>query len=88
MSEIDDGGPAFPWGEHGTHLGGASLRDYFASKALPALINEPLWDEGSRTTCFNILNQNHAFENNLSIADQYAVAAYILSDAMIKARNK
>lgn len=34
MSTIKDGGPAFPWGEHGTHLGGMTLRDYFAAKAM------------------------------------------------------
>lgn len=35
---INDGGPAFPWGEPGTHLGGATLRDYFAAKAMPAML--------------------------------------------------
>ena len=34
MSGKDNGGPAFPWGEHGTHLGGMTLRDYFAAKEL------------------------------------------------------
>ncbi|WP_028354789.1 hypothetical protein [Bordetella petrii] len=29
----DDGGHAFPWGEHGTRLGGMSLRDAFAIAA-------------------------------------------------------
>jgi len=35
---VTDGGPAFPWGEHGTHLGGMTLRDYFAAKAMQAAI--------------------------------------------------
>lgn len=34
----DDGGPAFPWGEHRTHLGGMSLRDWFAGQALAGLL--------------------------------------------------
>ncbi len=38
MSDINDGGPAFPWGEHGTHLGGMTLRDYFAAKAMQGLV--------------------------------------------------
>jgi hypothetical protein len=38
MSIKDNGGPAFPWGEHGTHLGGMTLRDYFAAKAMQSLI--------------------------------------------------
>lgn len=37
MNEIKDGGPAFPWGEHGTHLGGMTLRDYFAAKAMQGI---------------------------------------------------
>jgi hypothetical protein len=41
MSEkvnMNDGGPAFPWGEHGTHLGGISKRDYFAAKAMQTFL--------------------------------------------------
>ena len=33
MSNKDNGGQAFPWGEHGTVLGGMTLRDYFAAHA-------------------------------------------------------
>lgn len=29
-----DGGPAYPWGEHGTRLGGATMRDFFAVQAM------------------------------------------------------
>ncbi len=42
MSEKDNGGPAFPnykrIGEAEISEGGMSLRDYFASKALPTLL--------------------------------------------------
>lgn len=34
--EINDGGPAFPWGTNGHILGGMSLRDWFAGQALLA----------------------------------------------------
>ena len=47
MSEFNDGGPAFPWGEHGTHLGGMTLRDYFAAKAMAAIIFSEGVMEGS-----------------------------------------
>ncbi len=40
MSEFNDGGPAFPWGEHGTRLGGMTLRDYFAAKALQGYLTK------------------------------------------------
>ena len=33
MSTKGDGGPAFPCGEHGTVLGGMTLRDYFIAHA-------------------------------------------------------
>jgi len=46
--EVDDGGPAFPWGEHGTHLGGMTLRDYFAAKAMAAIISDPQWMGGPK----------------------------------------
>lgn len=42
MSKCNDGGPAFPTGEYekGTDrlIGGMTLRDYFAAKALQALV--------------------------------------------------
>lgn len=38
---MDDGGFAFPWGEHGTRLGGLSMRDYFAAKAMQAAATNP-----------------------------------------------
>ncbi|MAG68400.1 MAG: hypothetical protein Tp138OMZ00d2C19078221_53 [Prokaryotic dsDNA virus sp.] len=43
----DTGGPAFPWGEHGTVLGGMTLRDYFAAKAMASMHTNPYWDDKS-----------------------------------------
>lgn len=34
----DDGGPAFPWGEHGVRLGGLTMRDWFAGQALTGML--------------------------------------------------
>ncbi len=48
MSKINDGGPAFPTDSASPigcglwHHEGMSLRDYFAAKALPAIIALPL----------------------------------------------
>lgn len=39
--------PAFPWGEHGQVLGGMTLRDYFAAKAMQAIIIGNDADEGA-----------------------------------------
>jgi len=73
MSEIKDGGPAFPpngeWKDHQ----GMSLRDYFAARAMQSLIA--------------IMHANHASagsnEGMASIAD----GAYGIADAMLRARE-
>jgi hypothetical protein len=77
MSEINDGGPAFPVAEfdHQTFapktvdevrrlLSGMSLRDYFAAKAMQALISGPA-----------------------AFAHVAALNAYEFADAMLKARQ-
>lgn len=48
MNTENDGGPAFPWGEHGTCLGGMTLRDYFAIEALSGMLSARSvdWDIG------------------------------------------
>jgi hypothetical protein len=38
MKKVDDGGQAFPVGFDSSYLSGMSLRDYFAAKAMQALI--------------------------------------------------
>lgn len=80
--------PAFPCferipdDESGIEHYGMSLREYFAAKALVALITEPPWGE------------NHALVSVLgadfrgSSADRYAYASYVLADAMLRARSK
>lgn len=41
----NDGGPAFPWG--GNVTGGASLRDYFAAKALQGFAADSTMEMGA-----------------------------------------
>jgi hypothetical protein len=38
MSNIDDGGPAFPVAYGGGRIEGMTLRDYFAAKAMQGLL--------------------------------------------------
>ena len=77
MSEIKDGGPAFPTdSEHQSgnsvwHHEGMTLRDYFAAKALPALIAGRSWD--------------HTPESDLM--NTWVKGAYELADAMLEARQ-
>lgn len=71
MSEKDDGGPAFPCGEHGAHLGGMTLRDYFAAKAMQGLMGRS-WDH---------------LGNDVEKIDAWATGAYTVADAMLKARK-
>jgi hypothetical protein len=64
---------AFP-AAHDKHLQeGMDLRDYFAAKAMQALLTS------SNTTMFN----GEAVNNS----DQYAEVAYLMADQMMEARN-
>jgi len=74
MSEIADGGPAFPSandvvvGNIGTPgHSGMTLRDYFAAKALQAMVSQPTWE-----TC---------------PVEKVSCWAYEYADAMLKARE-
>jgi hypothetical protein len=45
MSDKNTGGPAFPLHNHGAqtlglHLSGMTLRDYFAAKAMPPILDQ------------------------------------------------
>jgi len=82
MSEtIDEGGPAFPVSIHPGHgygpvasvEQGMTLRDYFAAKAINAIL----------------AFQYHGSEINTCITvDQIAKSAYAIADAMLKAREQ
>lgn len=78
MSVNDDGGPAFPWGEHGTHLGGISMRDYFAAKAMQAIV--------TNDAMIQRLDMFPAHEG-VKASDAIAQEAYVMADAMLKARK-
>ena len=75
MSEINDGGPAFPT----LHIpyasppawSGMNLRDYFAAKAMQGDISSM-----------------QAHEDPASAAHHIAARAYAVADAMLKAREE
>ncbi len=96
MSDINNGGPAFPFEYHnqtsktqpgffGTgnlpsgasqQFAGMTLRDYFAAKALQAVLTSPVdysADEGASAP--------------MNSWDDFAQGAYQMADAMLKARN-
>lgn len=78
MSNTNTGGPAFPLHNHGVqtlgmHISGMTLRDYFAAKAMTAVIAD--W-----------LNSGDIFQD-ADIAEVIARDCYIVSDAMLKARE-
>lgn len=71
----DDGGPAFPFATVDGYLClGMTLRDYFAAKAIPVATK---WEEDSPTYDNG---QNPTFQG-------VAERAYLLADAMLKARK-
>ena len=63
---------------------GMTLRDYFAAKAMHALIVEPPWGEGSSATV-------HAWSKGFHGEDpceRFALVAYRIADAMLAERMK
>lgn len=62
---------------------GMSLRDYFAAKAMHALVVEPPWSDGGIAT---VHSWSKDFQGGDPIA-RFAYAAYKMADAMLKARE-
>lgn len=78
-NKANHGGPAFPIPLNAGELyngmaecDGMTLRDYFAAKAMQALISSRHID----------------FENGQYEEDQVSVTAYAMADAMLKARGE
>jgi hypothetical protein len=82
MSNTKTGGPAFPAFEHHAGygqmlaVGGMTLRDYFAAKAMPFEFKD-YWD------CFAEL-ENQTI--NEFWREEIAESCYAMADAMLKAR--
>lgn len=82
--KINDGGPAFPYtwvrsDEPATPMQGMTLRDYFAAKAMQALL-------GSQDMAANTVRA--AKDNGREDTELFmAEAAYEIADAMLKARE-
>jgi len=75
----DTGGYAFPHIMEHLHepvTAGMTLRDYFAAKAMQGLISCPDWRE------------NAGDEVGMDASDFTALAAYMMADAMLKARGQ
>lgn len=76
MSIKDTSEPAFP-SENGQYFG-MSLRDYFAAKALPAILQSDLMIGASRA----------AKARGISPEQAVAIAAYEMADAMLQERAR
>lgn len=96
MNRINDGGPVFPgqWYDFQPCTGdqivreqwsGMTLRDYFAAKAMAALIAEPV-SEGWPSTVSHWASQLQRLAQ-MSGPDVVAHVAYMMADAMLKARE-
>ncbi|WP_424894425.1 hypothetical protein [Tepidimonas sp. HKU79] len=62
-----------------------TLRDYFAAKAMAAFIAEPV-NEGESGTAWRWASQLQ-MHTQMSGPDIFAHAAYMMADAMLKARE-
>jgi hypothetical protein len=88
MSSKENGGPAFarPFSKNGEFSDsqqnrsqeGMSLRDYFAAKALPAILQSDLMVAATRA----------AKARGLSPEQAVAMAAYEMADAMLQERAR
>lgn len=91
MSRKNDGGPAFPVPglQHDAEFNGMSLRDHFAGLAMCALIAEPL-QPGQQGISFGIVREAVGDDaaDALSAAQQLALSAYQIADAMLAERGK
>lgn len=74
---MNDGGPAFPYEATQFTREGASLRDYFAARAMAAIISV---DD-------TLSIGEVALKHGKSPADIIAMAAWNYADAMIKTRD-
>lgn len=68
-------------GNEQIHAPGMTLRDYFAAKAVAALIAEPRWGEGESSVVYTI------GPRSTELARNFAEAAYAIADAMLEARK-
>jgi hypothetical protein len=85
---IDNGGPAFPHLQEGwTHSGapGLSIRDYFAAKAMHALMTEPSWGDGNSSMVHAWAKDSRTKPGS---PERYALVAYAIADAMLQAREQ
>jgi hypothetical protein len=75
MTDKNTGGPAFPWG---AGFAGMTLRDYFAAKAMQAMLTNHILHEATMKIA-----------NEARIAEEAALAqmSFIAADAMMEARN-
>lgn len=85
MSDNPQAFPTLERGAGGLELtdAGMSLRDYFAAKAMHALVTEPPWGDGGVAT---VHSWSKDFHGGDPIA-RFAYAAYKMADAMLKARE-
>lgn len=100
MSEIEDGGAAFPRSatsdgneQLSTEQDGMTLRDYFAAKAMNALIDgydyevrEKSIHKADRTGFDDRPHKDGS--SDATFASQLAEESYIIADAMIVARKR
>jgi hypothetical protein len=81
---------AFPHKYDGSCYG-MTLRDYFAAKAMIALVAEPRWDEDeSVAAVVGILKTVYSDADIRAMTTQkrYAYASYLMADALLQVRKQ
>ena len=87
MSEVNDGGPAFPVNESEEHTGtldGMTLRDYFAAKAISSCCENNPASFSDRVRRFLGLD----YTIGGTAPESAAIRAYRIADAMLEQRDQ
>ena len=87
----DDGGPAFPFRSGSIIEGGMSLRDYFAAKAMAAIVGtyRATHDHGEDAERrYNTFSDREMLLDGGDGSAEVASDAYAIADAMLAARKQ
>lgn len=84
MTKNNDGGPAFPTPTHNLQNDGMTLRDYFAAKAMQAMLQSGYFGPQVSDALYEGDGKTRVMDKALCLAE----GAYEMADAMLSMRTK
>lgn len=83
MTKNNDGGPAFPTPAHNLQNDGMTLRDYFAAKAMQAMLQSGNFGPKLSDALYYGDDMDRVMDKSASLAE----GAYEMADAMLSTRK-